>query len=62
MMEQILQAYGLLKETVMATMMVYKIIKAMIRSPDGNADFFDIVAGVLCENTFESYLFITYLG
>ena len=46
-MEQILSAYGLLKETVAATMMLYiKNIKVKVRSPDGDTDYFDIVAVV----------------
>ena len=39
-MEQILLAYGLPKETVAAT-------KVKVRSPDGDSEYFDIVAGVL---------------
>ena len=37
-MEQILFAYGLLRETVAATMMVYKNTKVKVRSPDGDTD------------------------
>ena len=44
-MEQILQAYGLPKETITDIMILYKNKKAIVRLPDG--DFFDIVAGVL---------------
>ena len=36
-------------------------MKAMVRSSDGNIDFFDIVARVLQENTFTSYLYIISL-
>ena len=46
-MEQMLQAYCLLKETVQAIMMFYKNTKTMVRSPDGDTDFFNIVTGVL---------------
>ena len=28
-------------------MMLYKNMKAIVRSPDGDTDFFDIVTGVL---------------
>ena len=45
--EQILLAYGLPKETVTAIMMLYKNTKVKLHSPDGDTDFFDIVAGVL---------------
>ena len=44
-MEQILLAYGLLKETVAAIMMRYRNTKVKVRSPDGDTDYFDIVAG-----------------
>ena len=46
-MEQILQAYGLPKETVTAIMILFKNTKIKIRSPDEDTVFFDIVAGVL---------------
>ena len=57
-MEQILLAYGLPKETVTAIMMLYKDTKAMVRSPDGDTDFFDITARVLQGDTLASYIFI----
>ena len=59
-MEQILLAYGLLKETVTAIMMLYKNTK--VHSPDGDTDFFDIVVGVLQGNTLTPYLFIICLN
>ena len=46
-MEQILLAYGLPKETIAAIMMLYKNTKVKVRSPDGETDYFDNVAGVL---------------
>ena len=49
-MEQILLAYGLPKETVTAIMVLYKNMKVKICSPDGDTDFFNIVAGVLQED------------
>ena len=39
-------------------MMLYKNTKVKICSPDGNTDYFEIVAGVLQEDTLASYLFI----
>ena len=60
-MEQILLAYGLPKETVNAIMMLYKDTKAMVRTPDGDTDFFDIVAGVLQGDTLAPYIFIICL-
>ena len=50
-MEQILLAYGLPKETVTTIMMLYKNTKVKVRSPDGDSDYFDIVAGVLQGDT-----------
>ena len=57
-MEQILLAYSLSKETVAATMMLNKNTKVKARSPDGDIDYFDIVAGVLQRDTLAQYLFI----
>ena len=37
-MEQIQLAYGLYKEIVAAIMMVYKNMKATVRSPNGDTD------------------------
>ena len=60
-MEQILLAYGLPKETVEVLMMIYKNTKVKVRTPTGNKDFFDIVAGVLQGDTLAPYLFIICL-
>ena len=60
-MEQILLAYGLPKETVAAIMILYRNTKVKVRSPDGDADYFDIVAGVLQRNTLAPYHFIICL-
>ena len=46
-MEQILQAYGLQKETGAAITILYRNSKVKVRSPDGDTEYFDIVAGVL---------------
>ena len=60
-MEQILLAYGLPKETVAAIMMLQKTMKVKVRSPDGDTDYFNIVAGVLQGDTLAQYLFIICL-
>ena len=60
-MEQSLLAYGLPKETVSAIMTLYRNTKVKVRSPDGDTDYFDIVAGVLLGDTLASYLFIICL-
>ena len=60
-MEQILLAYGLSKETVAAIMILYRNTKVKVRSPDGDTEYFDIVAGVLQGDTLAPYLFIICL-
>ena len=45
-MEQILLAYGIPKETVAAITILYRNTKVKVRSPDGDTEYFDIVAGV----------------
>ena len=41
--------------------MLYKNSRSMVRSPDGDTDFFDIVAGVLQGDTLAPFLFILCL-
>ena len=60
-MEQILLAYGLPKETVAAIMNLYRNTIVKARSPDGDTDYFDIVAGVLQRDTLAPNLFIICL-
>ena len=60
-MEQILLAYRLPKETVAAIMILYRNTKVKVRSPDGDTEYFDIVAGVLQGDTLAPYLFIICL-
>ena len=60
-MEQILLAYGLPKETVAAIMILHRNTKVKVRSPDGDTEYFDIVAGVLQGDTQVQYLFIICL-
>ena len=50
-MEQILLAYSLPKETVVATTILFRNNKAKVRSPDGDSEYFDIVAEVLQGDT-----------
>ncbi len=61
-MEQILLAYDLPKETVIAIMMLYKNTKVKVCSLDGDTDYFVIVAGVLQGDTLAPYLFTICLG
>ena len=60
-MEQILRAYGLPKETVTAITILYRNTKVKVRSPDGDTEYFDNVAGVLPGDTLAPYLFIICL-
>ena len=60
-MEQILLAYGIPKETVAAIVILYINTKVKLRSPDGDTDYFDIVAGVLQGDTQATYLDIICL-
>ena len=50
-MEQILLAYGIPKETVAAIMILYRNTKMKVRSPDGDTDYLNILAGVLQGDT-----------
>ena len=60
-MEQILLADGLPKETVAAIMILYRNTKVKVCSPDGDTEYFNIVAGVLQGDTLAPYLFIICL-
>ena len=60
-MEQILLAYGLPKETIAAITILYRNTKGKVRSPDGDTEYFDIVAGVQQGDTLAPYLFIVRL-
>ena len=55
-MEQILLAYGLPEETVAAITILYRNTKVKVRSPDGDTEYFDIVA-VVQGDTLAPYLF-----
>ncbi len=57
----ILLAYGQPKETVAAIMILYRNTKVKVRSPDGDTEYFDTVAGVLQGDTLAQYLFIIYV-
>ena len=59
--EQILLAYGLPKESVAAITILYRNIKMKVHLPDGDTEYFDIVAGVLQGDTLVPYLFIICL-
>ena len=48
---------GLPKETVTALMILYRKMKVKWDSPDGDTDFFDIVAGVLQGDTLAPYVY-----
>ena len=60
-MKEILISSGIPKETVDAIMMLYQDTRSMVRSPDGNTEFFDITAGVLQGDTLAPFIFIICL-
>ena len=60
-MEQILLAYGLPKETTAAIMILNWNTKVKVRSPDGDTEYFDILAGILQWDMLTPYLFIICL-
>ena len=60
-MELILLAYDLPKQAVAAITILYWNTKLKVRSPNGDTEYFDIVAGVLQGDTLASYLFIICL-
>ena len=60
-LENILHAYDISQETISAIMMLYKNTQAKVRSPDGDTEFFDVLAGVLQDDTLAPFLFILTL-
>ena len=60
-MEKILLAYSLPKETVAAITILYRNTKVKVHSPDGDTEYFNIVAGVLQGDILAPYLFIICL-
>ena len=58
---EVLLAYGIPQEIVNAIAMLYKDSKSMVRSPDGDTDFFKITSGVLQGDTLAPYLFVICL-
>ena len=60
-MEQILPAYGLPKEAVAGITILNRNTKVKVRSPDGNTEYIDIVAGVQQGDTLAPYRFIICL-
>ena len=60
-MKEILKAFKIPEETVNAIMILYTDTKSMVRSPDGDTDFFDVISGVLQGDTLAPYLFVICL-
>ena len=56
-MSKILRAYGLSEELVSAIGILYTGTKAKVLSPDGETEFFEILAGVLQGDTLAPYIF-----
>ena len=60
-MKEILSVYGITKETVDAIIILYHDTSSMVRSPDGDTDFFDNSAAVLQGDTLALCIFIICL-
>ena len=58
MMMKILRAYGIPDELVNAISKLYEGTRARVLSPDGETDYFEILAGVLQGDTLAPYLFV----
>ena len=56
---EILRAYGIPEKIVKAIEIMYT--KAKVLSPDGETDFFEILAGVLQGDTLAPFLFLTVI-
>ena len=61
-MELILLTYGVFKETATAMIILYRNTGVKVSSPDGDTDFFDIVAKVHLEDILARYFFEICLG
>ena len=57
-MIEIKKSYGILEETITATMMLYKNTKSMARSPAGDTDFFEVLSGLLRGYTLTPFFFV----
>ena len=60
-LNEIILAYGIPEETASAIMMLYENSRSMVRSPDGDTEFFEVLAGVLQGDTLAPFLFILCL-
>ena len=60
--EPTLLAYGLPQKTVTVIMLFFRNTEVKVRSPDGDTDFFNIVAEIRQGDAFALYLFIISLG
>jgi len=57
-LEEIILSYSIPQETISAVMMLYRNSHSMVRSPDGDIKFFNIIAGVLQGDTLAPFIFI----
>lgn len=55
-MTDIITSYRIQEETIAAITMLYENTKAMVRSLNGDADFFDVLAGVFQGDTLAPFL------
>ncbi len=57
----ILEAYGIPKKLVQSIGALYANTTSTVRTPDGDTDFFEVLAGVLQGDTLAPYLFVIVL-
>ena len=58
---EILKAYGIPTKIVEAISILYKDTEAQVVTPDGDTEFFEILAGVQQGDTLAPFLFIIFL-
>ena len=61
-MLKMLRAYGIPGKIVNAVAVMYDIMLAKVRSPDGDTDFFTVLSGVLQGDTLAPLLFAIVLN
>ena len=57
----ILRAYGIPERLVRSIGALYQNTTSTVRTPDGDSDFFEVLAGVLQGDTLAPYLFVIVL-
>ena len=60
-MKEILNAYGIPDEIIIAIMVAYKNTKYIVRTDEGDTEFINISGGVLQNDTLFPFIFLIYL-